>query len=400
MAGHRDFVIRGAQGGVRNADTLVIGPGVRIADHAATGLPELQGGDAGEAVLVPSGGDDTAMIQAALWEEPRVRLGPGTFQLSGRLYIGNGATLSGSGAAHTILNAPHADHLLVFGDGCENACIEHLTVRGPGKGASTGAGIISYRGSGGPAIARRLRVRDVRVEDAGGHGIHLADVAEAEIADVDIDGAGTTGVRLERAETTAVRNLRVNDVGQYGLELATAYYTDVSVVRVDLAGNYGVYVDSGRAVRLGAMTVNGCRRAVVLSGCKGVSVDDVLAAGELTGVRVDSSDAVTLTSIRALGFDEAGLLVRGGGHLTATGFLADQGYRTSLVNVPHVKVTADPPYTTGAVNVTLIGFQKVNAAAGAPTFEADVAGAGGRVVFIQHNIDTTRVNGTANFAAL
>ena len=400
MAGHRDFVIRGAQGGVRNADTLVIGPGVRIADHRPTGLPELLGGHAGEAVLVPTGGDDTAMIQAALWEAPRVRLGPGTFQLSGRVYIGNGATLSGSGAAHTVLNAPHADHLLVFGDGCENACIEHLTVRGPGKGVSSGAGVISDRGSGGPAVARRLRVRDVRLEDIGGHGIHLHDVSEAEITNVDLESIGSSGVLLSYGRTCSLRNLRIRDTGWQGVELAGPFSTEVSAVWVEDVGNYGVYAYEARALRLDSVVVKWCHRGVVLGGCKAVSVDSVQTQDTQTGLRVDSSWNVTVSSFRALSFDEAGLLVRGGGYVTATGFLADQGYQNAVVNVPHVKVAGDPVSGAGAVNVTLVGFQKVNAAAGAPTFEADVVGAGGRVVFIQHNIDTTRVNGPANFAAL
>jgi hypothetical protein len=59
----------------------------------------------------------------------------------------------------------------------------------------------------------------------------------------------------------------------------------------------------------------------------------------------------------------------------------------------HVQVTS------GATEVVLTAIHRASTGA-PPPYEVDVSGAGGRVVFIQHNFDPARINSGGNFAAL
>jgi hypothetical protein len=121
-------------------------------------------------------------------------------------------------------------------------------------------------------------------------------------------------------------------------------------------------------VAVDATTVQGCTRGILVSAAQRVVLDAVSVLNTPNPLAVTNSQAVTATSFHS-------------------------DLRQTSVNAPHVAVSASPL-------VTLVSFLRINPTAVVLTFEADVAAAGSRVVFIQHNLDVTKVNSGGNFAAL
>lgn len=95
-------------------------------------MAQPPGGDETVTTVWPSGGDDTAAIQAALDAGGAVRLAPGTFAVTGLTVAESNVTLEGSGVGVTTLANSHATNPTVrirrVADGTERN--ENVTVRG------------------------------------------------------------------------------------------------------------------------------------------------------------------------------------------------------------------------------------------------------------------------------
>jgi hypothetical protein len=398
MAGHRDFVIRGAQGGVRNSETLVIGPGVRIADHQPTGLPELLAGSAAEAVLLPSGGDDTAAIQAALHAYPRVRLAPGVFPVSSTLFIPSRTVLAGSGVERTRVSYTGSGSALSLGDGCWNAGVESLTLTGPGQAAGGVIGIVSWWGGPTPVPSGRLHFRDLHVEDFGDHAILLGEASEVECRSVSIERVAGGGFFVQGQRTgasqVACTGLRVRDCGKFALWLQGM--TSVQVAAADLhgAGWGGVLVEEGRGVHLAGVRVAASGGALLVLNASSVTADALVAEGCYEGTRIEGSREVTLNGCRSSAISQSPLRILGGAGHVVSGFLSDQSGQAAFADFPHLRVG------NGATQVLVSSFRRVNSGLGTLTWEADVSAAGGRVVFIQNDLTAGKVNSGGKYVQL
>jgi len=163
--------------------------------------------------LKPSGGDDTAAIQAAIGKVSAlplnsgargvVLLGPGTFQLQGSLSIASSGVVlrgSGSGAAGTTLNVTGSARTV-------------LTIGGMGERATTGAA---------------ATVTDAYVP-SGSVTVHVNDASGLTVG---------TSVLVGRPVTTAwiafmgMNDLVRNDAGQTWLKAGTVIETERTVAAV------------------------------------------------------------------------------------------------------------------------------------------------------------------------
>jgi hypothetical protein len=366
----RDFVIRRPGGDARPAGTLVLGPALRVADHLPSGLPQLEGGSAAEAVLVPSGGDDTAAIQAALDAFPRVRLAPGTFTTTAPLALPAGTVLAGSGRARTTLqvNGPTAGVLLQGGD----AGVESLSM--VGRGPSFGyVRAISGMWDRFAVRPRRVHVRDVHAADFGEHTLVMIGVHEVELSDVLVERGPGAAIIVNGdgadVEHVTLRNVTVRQSGT--LHLVEATGVDCTGVVVEDAAAEGLRVHMCHRVRLAACRVARCQ--------------DSYDIGYSTEVQV--------AACASLAAANRPLRIFAGAGVTVDGFLSDQSAQAVWNDVPHLLVGG------GATQVLVPNFRHVDPFP-AYTFHADVAGAGGRVVFIQNALAPAKVNGGANYVQL
>lgn len=103
MSGNRDFIIRTGEGPARFSGVLVLGRGTRVA-QTADGTPELVSAH-DDVVLEPSGGDDAAVLNAALDRQPPHRspetVGGELNKLAGNVAIGRNAAGCTGGATTT-----------------------------------------------------------------------------------------------------------------------------------------------------------------------------------------------------------------------------------------------------------------------------------------------------------
>ncbi len=127
-----------------------------------------------------------------------------------------------------------------------------------------------------------------------------------------------------------------------------------------------------------------------ITGARGVSVSGLHARDCGSAVRVTNSSAIALDGCSALRTGTA-VSIAGSTAVTVDGLVSDR--TGSGHSGPHVVVGS------GSTLVTLTGVHRVNPAT-PPQYEVDVSGAGGRVVFIQHDFDPARVNSGGNFAEL
>jgi hypothetical protein len=75
---------------------------------------------------------------------------------------------------------------------------------------------------------------------------------------------------------------------------------------------------------------------------------------------------------------------------------------SGFTSVMYAGLAAAPPHVVvdgGSTQVMLTGVYRVNPTV-PPTYEVDVAAAGGRVLFAQHNFNAGRVNTGGNFTEL
>lgn len=372
-APHRNFIIRGPTG-FREAETLVLGPGATIRDTAG-GLPELLGTRAGEVQLLPSGGDDTAAIAAALATGNQVRLGPGTFLVSASLNVAAGS-VSGCGAGATVVQSSHAGTVFtVSSSGAHNPGVEQLTIRGPGEAVTGSRGIL--------AGGSRVSIRDIRVE-----ALKTAITLSGGFATVDNVFIGGVGSGLQvQGSGSVVSDLAVQGAAATALSV-TGEACALSAIRIENCLAAGITI-GGKSNSLAGARVVSCGNSITITG-QGVAVDATTVQGCTRGILVSAAQRVVLDGVSVLNTPNP-LAITNSQAVTATSFHSD--LRQTSVDAPHVAVSASPL-------VTLVSFLRINPTAVVLTFEADVAAAGSRVVFIQHNLDTTKVNSGGNFVAL
>lgn len=339
------------------SNTLVVGSGLDLTQNI-DGLPELSGGNvaAGEAVVSPSGGDDTTAIRNAVNANARVRLAPGAFTVSGIIDVGAGKTVSGSGMDKTTINkTDYAGAVFRFGDTTEYACVENLRIVGPGKAVGSGnSGIMAVRSPSGLATARRLRFRGLHIEEMSSYGFHIEkcsvlDIESCVVRNVGFDGVFVAGATTPPRQSSSVRiaNVRVSGSGG-GINVRRT--EGVAVIACEAEACWGSY----RIVDVGEAAVIGC----VSKKC-----------------------------------EQIGLLISGGADVGVESFLSDNVGTPYFANFPHLKVDAS------AVGVRVNGFRRLNTdQPGTLTWEADVAAAGGRVLVGYHDFTSGKINSAGKFA--
>lgn len=378
-----DILIREADG-IRRAGALVIGPGVPLRTTAG-GLPELLASQPfAEAQLMPSGGDDTGAILAALASSRRVRLGPGTFRMSWIIPVGTGQSIVGCGPERTTVQITADTNLAFFQLSGSGAAIEELTLRGS-LSASFDNGILT-------TSATNVRLRGLHLRDLG-TGIRLGGVNRLEISRVSVERTFTPIV-VHESQQVVVEDVHVD--GNFG---------------------DGIILDSIEGLRCVGLTLLQCQMntlnasgsGLVLQAIRLVQCEDGLTIHNSRGVEVSGVHATEGTSFSAhvALLNTTGALVSGCSVLqarnttlsidnctavTVSGFHSDMT-GTSVATVPHVVVGG------GSTEVMISGIRVANPAT-PPQYEVDVSAAGGRVLFAGHNFAPARINSGGNFVAL
>ncbi|MET0398967.1 MAG: right-handed parallel beta-helix repeat-containing protein [Longimicrobiaceae bacterium] len=375
----RNFIIRD-DGGTREAETLVIGRGIPLSTTAG-GLPELESLLLGQTQLMPSGGDDTQAIRDALARFGGVRLGPGEFNVSGTISLGTGQSVAGCGSLRTTVRSTHAG--AAFDLAGSGTSIRELELRGPGdyvigsRGVvATGATDVRLRGlrvllfDRGVALAQpsRVEVSQVKVLSVNAGISLIGPGAQAAFSNVDVDGAQGWGISVASMDCVSFTRVTVRDCAP------------------------GIQVSGCSSLEIQAARISDCGEGLVLLTTRGAEVGGVHVFQCGSGIRVEGSLAVMLNGCSMVRVEETTLILRNCTAVTASGLLSDRTGQIQAVP-PHVLVDG------GSTQVVLSGVQRVNPPV-PPLYEVDVSGAGGRVVFIQHNFDPARINSGGNFAAL
>lgn len=336
------------------SNTLVVGAGLELIQNV-DGLPEVSSGGAGEAVVSPSGADDTTAVRNAVNANARTRLAPGTFTVSGIIDVGAGKVVTGSGMDKTIINkTDFAGAVFRFGDTTEYAAIENLRLVGPGKAVGTGnSGIAAVRSGAGLAVARRLRFSNLHIEELSDYAIHLDKCALVDIEQCVLNRLGFNGIFATGASTLP-RN-------SYAIRIAN--------VRVTGSGA-GINVRYAEGVALIACEVESCFGSYKLN-----TVNDAVVAG-----------------CASRKCSQIPLLITGGANIEVQSFSSDN-IGAGFADYPHLKVDAS------AVGVRVNGFRRLNTdQPGTLTWEADVVAAGGRVLAGFHDFTAGKINSGGNFA--
>lgn len=388
-----DFLVREASGDYRPAGTLVLGHGLRIADTAGE-IPELLPGSAAETVLVPSGGDDTAQIQAALNAGKRVRLAPGIFTVTSTLILPSETTLAGSGRRATQLLVTHNSAGVVAAVGATGSTLESLRLTGPGKLVGSGTGVVASGGDPGPET-QGITLRDLIVEEFGGNGVYATNLTSFVMRDVAVHRVRYTGVYLAVTGGGSGRWARLDhvSVSECTDGLIASAFSLITLSDVGfwtLTGN-AVNITGGAQHVLTAVRVGGAVNGIWLNGTGVASLDGCMVTECVNGFLVQSVTGATLDACRAANCSGVPLTIRGSVPVAVDAFVSDQ--TGSASTQPHLLVDSS------ATLVTVTSFRRVNPTT-PPTWEVDVTAAGGRVVFIQHDFTPARINSGGKFVAL
>ena len=385
------FVIREA-GGVRFTEKLVLGTGLSL-NPTAEGAPELAGGRAGELLLLPSGKDDTARIQAALNGGTDVRLAPGLFTISSQINVGTttagtGQRLLGSGVARTrveLVGFPsQAIQVRASHSGVEDLTLEaNSSVEGIRVAVTTGS-LTQTTG---------VVIRNVRIETVN-TGIWLENAVAAVVENVQVTGVAAAGIYAQAIGASdiaglVIRNVRVEctDGGPIGVALVGISGASVSGVVVRLATSQGVWVQGGAGVHVSGVRLYDCGIGVSLQNTSGTVVEGVDAVYPTglgsRGILVDGSREVTLSSVRVSRYPEP-MVVTGSENVVAGALRLDISGGSPN---PHLRVTSSPRVFVTSLTVVSAAVTQV-----------DVAAAGSRVLFGPTNV--TLVNSGGFYAAL
>ena len=373
-----NFIIREADG-VRTANSLVLGRGFGIT-RTAGGLPELTG-LAGEALLMPSGGDDTAAIRAALDGTSGVRLGPGGFTVTGTITLAEGQRVTGAGPEHTYVLPDHPDAVFSLAN---KTALESLSIIGPNTPSPGSVGVVS-------SIAEDVRLHRLRV-DTIHQGIQLGGARRVEISQVSVYSTQAGAVSVSGGEQVVITGLAVDGSGGAGLALSSL--DSMNVLGATLRNcQTGLSLFSGSDHSIQGIRIATCTHGVTLNTLGSLEMSGVQVAECGTGYLCQGVSEMTIDGCSVLYGRQSPLVLTNCKNVTVSGFLCDLTQSLGLPSTPHVKVDG------GSTLVVFTSIRRFNAAI-PPTIEVDVAGAGGRVLFLQHDFDPARINSGGNFAAL
>jgi Right handed beta helix region len=340
-------------GRTEQSNAVILGAGLTLA-QTPDGLPELGAlGGAGEAVLEPSGGDDTQAIQQKLWESARVRLAPGTFRVTAPIDLPAGAAVSGTGVDRTVLSkADYAGPVFRLGDQTQAATIERLTIAGPGVSSGAGnEGIVCWRSPAGLAAARQLRFSDLRLTGLSAVAIYAGRCEQVTLSGVVVEGVGSHGVLLD---------------GGGGHHL--------SAVRVEGA-------------------VSGA--AIVVRGTHGTVLSACVAAGSHGSFFVDGSRGVVLDGCASWACGDVPLYLSDARTVTVSAFVSDNGGLGRAMAKPHLLVVG-----AGTAGVTVNGFRRVNPPEGITDYEAIVGAECGPATVGQHEFTRAAIAPSGRFTEI
>jgi hypothetical protein len=378
-----DILIREA-GGIRRAGALVIGRGVPLATTAG-GLPELlERPPFGEAQLMPSGGDDTGAILAALASSRRVRLGPGTFHTSFIIPVGTGQSIVGCGPERTTVQVTTNYNPAFFQISGSGAAIEELTLRGS-LNVMFDYGIYS-------TSAANVRLHGLHLRDFG-TGISLDAVNRLEISRVSVERT-TTPIVVSDSQQVVIREVEID--GNFGDGIVLDSIEGLRCVGVTLLQcQMGSLYASGSGLVLQTIRLIGCAEGLRVDSSRGVEVSGVHATDDTSVgpfVAISNTTGVQVSGCSVLRGSTPALWLQNCTAVTVSGFHSDM---TAAIGAapPHVVVGG------GSTQVMISGIRVVNPAT-PPQYEVDVSGAGGRVLFAQHNFDPARISSGGNFAAV
>ncbi|HEU4557435.1 MAG TPA: right-handed parallel beta-helix repeat-containing protein [Longimicrobium sp.] len=376
-----DILIREADG-IRRAGALVIGRGVPLGTTAG-GLPELLASPPfAEAQLTPSGGDDTGAIQAALASSQRVRLGPGTFRMSGIIQVGTGQSIVGCGPERTTVQVTTATGPAFFHLSGSGAAIEELTLRGS-LSVTFDTGIYT-------TSATNVRLRGLHLRDLG-TGIWLTAVNRLEISRVSAE-RNLTAISVSGSQQVAVEDVHID--GNFGSGIILDSIKGLRCVGVTLLQCQGNSLTaSGSGLVLQAIHLIQCEDGLTILNGRGVEISGVHATEGTSfsaHVALVNTTGALVSGCSVLQGRNTTLSIDNCTAVTVSGFHSDMT-GTSAAAVPHVVVGG------GSTQVMISGIHVVNPAA-PPQYEVDVSAAGGRVLFAQHDFDPARINSGGNFA--
>jgi hypothetical protein len=378
-----DILIREADE-IRRAGGLVIGHGVPLGTTAG-GLPELLASPPfAEAQLMPSGSDDTGAIQAALAGSQRVRLGPGTFQMSGIIQVGTGQSIVGCGPERTTVQVTTNTQLAFFQLSGSGAAIEELTLRGS-PGATFDNGIYS-------TSAANVRLRGLHLRDFG-TGIRLGAVNRLKISRVSVERT-LTPIVVHDSRQVVIEDVHVD--GNFGDGISLVSIEGLRCVGVTLLQCQGnSIIASGSGLVLQAIHLIQCEDGLTIINSRGVEISGVHATEGTSfsaHVAISDSTGALVSGCSVLNGRNTALSIDNCTAVTVSGFHSDM-MGTSAATVPHVVVGG------GSTEVMISGIRVVNPAT-PPQYEVDVSAAGGRVLVAGHNFDPARINSGGNFAQL
>lgn len=335
----------------QRSQTLVVGSGLTLS-QTTDGLSQISvgaGGGSGEAIIQPSGGDDTAAIQSAIWSNATVRLAPGNFNVSAIIDLDAGVLVRGSGMDKTtVVKSNFNGPAFRFGDQVQFAGLENLRITGPGKTITSGnSGVMASRSAQGLPIARRLAFRNLRIEDLGENALYLSNCAEVEISNVILARIGWEPLYFSGGGALSMRSVRAESCGG---PLYFRFTAGLEIAACEAESGYGSF-------RFNTVT------DAALSACLSKKCTDLP------------------------------LRISAGSNIVVSGFSSDNTGASYFVDQPHLLVD------TAALGVEVMGFRRVNTdQAGTLTSEASVAAAGGPVIVGYHNFDTTKVVSGGKFA--
>jgi Pectate lyase superfamily protein len=378
-----DILIREADG-LRRAGALVIGRGVPLGTTAG-GLPELLASPTfAEAQLMPSGGDDTGPIQAALAASRRVRLGPGTFRMSGIIQVGTGQSIVGCGPERTTVQLTADTQLAFFQLSGSGAAVEELTLRGS-LNVTFDNGILT-------TSATNVRLRGLHLRDLG-TGIRLGAVNRLEISRVSVERT-LTPIVVHDSQQVVIEDVRID--GNFGDGILLASVEGLWCAGVTLLQCQGNSITaSGSGLVLQAIRLIQCEDGLTILDSRGVEISGVHTTDGTSfsaHVAISGSTGAMVSGCSVLRGRNTALSIDSCTAVTVSGFHSDMT-GTSAATVPHVVVGG------GSTEVTISGIRVVNPAT-PPQYEVDVAAAGGRVLFAGHNFNPARIDSGGNFAPL
>ncbi|MDB4869018.1 MAG: hypothetical protein JWL97_22 [Gemmatimonadales bacterium] len=336
----------------QRSQTLVIGSGLNL-DQTPEGLAQLSAGgssSSGEAVVQPSGSDDTAAIQSAISGNARVQLAPGIFHTSGIVDMAAGVSLRGAGTDKTtVVKGNFNGPAFRLGDQVQLASIENLRITGPGKTVASGNKAIQAARNAPPqglALARRLSFRNLYITDIGEQGMYFDGCTEVEIDNVILENIGFNPIYFSGGGSARISTVRAFSCGP----IYVRFTSGVALIACEVESGFGSF-------------------------------------------RLNTATDVALIACVSKKCEEVPLKISAGSNIVVDAFGSDNTGTSYFVDQPHLLVD------TAATGVVIDSFRRVNTdKPGTLTSEANVTGAGGPVLVGYHNFTAGKIVSGGKFA--